>query len=93
MNDLLTLIHRHGGTVELRTDTTDYGPCTEHPDHPVPPAVAEVTSVDCPELHPCAACLPAAIERAQIAAEDAWDHNPRITVTVTRPATELARAA
>lgn len=91
MNNLLRLIHLHGGTVEFRTTTDGFGYCSEHPERPEPPAVAEVTALDTPELLACADCLPRAIERAQMAAEDQHDHNPRITVTVRR--TEVVVAA
>lgn len=95
MNDLIRLIQRYGGVVRwCSDDTADPQPCTEHPDYPAPPAVAEVTALDTPELLPCADCLPGAIEQAMTAAEEAGERNPEITVTVSRPAaTASARAA
>lgn len=92
MNDLIRLIHRYGGTVQFRSTTGDLGPCSEHPEYPVPPAVAEITALDTPELLPCTDCLPGAIEQAMTTAEEAGECNPAITVTVSRPARPAGRA-
>lgn len=91
MKDLLALIARYGGTIEMRSDTDRYGLCTEHPEYPVPEAVAEITATDVPDsVFPCADCLAGAIRTAQQLAEDAGDRNPQVTVTVSQPAAEAA---